>query len=150
MGNSTSDINVQPADAGRFICPRWLRFFLLILAGLNLYTASGTVAESSQLQAFDLPFSLTARVVFTGLWALVLLFLAIGSWWRNRQALFWIGPLITLYATSGLVWMFLFARADYDRGRFGFQIVVTVVFLIPVWWVVVRRGWLRRGTIAVS
>lgn len=126
------------------MCPRWLRLFIAVLAILNLYTAIGTVAESRQLQTFDLPFSLIARIVFAGFWTILLLWLLIGVWRRDQRALFWIGPVVTLYALAGLVWMFLFTRADYDRGRLGFQVAVTVVVLTPIWWVSVRRGWLRR------
>ena len=134
----------QSSDTDRTRCPRWLRLFIAILVGLNLYTVLGTIANRRQLQTFDLPFSLTTRVVFNGFWAIFLLWLLIAAWRRDRRALFWIGPSVTVYALSGLVWMFLFTRADYDRGRFGFEIAVTVIVLLPIWWVALRRGWFSR------
>lgn len=133
-----------PSENGRLTCPVWLRLGVLALCGLNLYTALGTILDYGQLQAFKLPFSLTLRVAFTGFWAIALFWLAIGAWRHQRRVLFWIGPLLTLYALFGFLWMLLFVRSSYDRGRYGFEIAITAIVLLPIWWLALRRRWLRR------
>jgi hypothetical protein len=50
---------------------------------------------------------------------------------------------LTLYSIFGLIWAFVFVQADYGRGRLGFQVVLAVLTLLPIWWLAIRRGWLR-------
>src|SRR5689334_3363569 len=94
-----------------------------------------------QYAALQLPFPAAFRVVIAGGWGVVLAVLLLRLLHYDRKALNWTAPILTLYALTGLLWLIMFARADYDRGRIGFQTVLAVVTLLPVWlnWLIRRR-----------
>lgn len=46
---------------------------------------------------------------------------------------------VTLYGAWGILWPLVFARSDAGRSRIAFQLAATVLLLIPVWWVHLRR-----------
>lgn len=91
-----------------------------------------------------LPFTPTMRLAFAGFWALALVILALDLWRKRAWARWWAAPLLTLYGATHWLWQALFVRAEFDRGRLGFQATITLVVLLPVWVIAWRRGWLRR------
>lgn len=113
--------------------PRWLLAIILTLIAANLIEVAGTLAIAPQYAALQLPFPATLRIVIAGGWTIALAVLLFRLIRHDPKALHWTAPILTLYALTGLVWLLLFARADYDRGRIGFQLVLAVVTLLPVW-----------------
>jgi hypothetical protein len=130
--------------------PHRLLTFLLVVALIALFAAKCieiaiTLREAATYAALAVPLSPTVRLAFAGFWALALAILAFDLIRRRGWARWWAAPLFTLYAASHWAWQALFFRADYDRGRLPFQAALSVVLLLPVWWMVWRRGWLRRS-----
>ncbi|MCC7447925.1 MAG: hypothetical protein IT324_10940 [Anaerolineae bacterium] len=113
--------------------PRWLLAIVLVLIAANLLEVAGTLAIMPQYAVLPVPFPAALRMVIAGGWAIVLTVLLLRLFRRDARALNWTAPILTLYALTGLVWLILFARADYDRGRIGFQMVLAIVTLLPVW-----------------
>ncbi len=113
--------------------PRWLLAIILALIAANLIEVIGILALTSSYAALQVPFSTAVRVTIAGGWDIVLTVLLVNLLRHNRRAVAWAAPILTLYSLTGLVWFIVFARSDYDRGRIGFQIVLAVVTLIPIW-----------------
>ncbi len=123
--------------------PRWLVAALLVLIGANLLDTAGTVSAASQYQAISVPFPAGLRIALALAWTLVLAVLVVGLLRGHRLAFRWTAPVLTAYALFGLLWQVMFARSDYARGQIGFQVALSLIALLPVWWIAIRRGWLR-------
>jgi hypothetical protein len=52
----------------------------------------------------------------------------------------WAALLLTVYALMGLLMLLAFARSDYDRGRAGAEVALSVALLAPIWWHALRRN----------
>jgi hypothetical protein len=83
------------------------------------------------------------------IWAILLLVLFIGLLRRRPLAFALIAPLLTVDALIGLLWEIAFVQADYGRVRLGFQALLTVIILAPVWWLAVRRKWLMHSPVSI-
>ncbi len=125
--------------------PRWLLAVLLVLIGANVLDAAGTISAVSRYQEIGIPFPPGLRLVLALAWILVLAVLAVSLLRHRRPAFRLVGPILTAYALFGLIWQIVFARSDYARGQISFQAVLSLMTLLPVWWIVIRRGWLRRA-----
>ena len=123
--------------------PRWLIAAVLTLAAANILDVWETLTDAPLYADYPLPFPIILKVVYAGIWAIILLILAVNLLRRRTLALRWTAPLLTLYGLFGLIGQAAFVRADYGRGRLPFQIALTVIVLLPVWWVAIRRGWLN-------
>ncbi len=132
-----------PTTFHRLRCPRWLLAAVLALCALNLVAALGTAANAAQFQALAVPFSPTPSVAISGMWAVLFAALFRDLLRRRGWAFRWMAPLVTLYGVTEVLWQIAFFRSDYDRGRLGFQVLITAAALIPAWWVALRHGWLR-------
>jgi len=124
--------------------PKWVLAVLLALCGANVLTIVGTVSVLVSGNIPDLPFAFGVRIAVAVAWLTVFAMLIIGLLRRWRPAFFLTAPSLTLYGTSSVVWNILFARSDYSRGGIGFQSLVTVLALLPIWWVAIRRNWMKR------
>ncbi len=71
-------------------------------------------------------------------WGVALLALAGGLWRRRRWARHWSLIVLSNYGAFGVLWLLVFARSDYSRGRIAFQTVLTVILLALL-------GWMMRG-----
>jgi hypothetical protein len=123
--------------------PTWLLAVLLALCGANVLTIAGTASALVSGSVPDLPFAPGVRIALAAAWIVIFALLFAGLIRRRRMAFTWTAPIITLYGVSSVVWNILFARSDYSRGGIGFQALVTTLALIPIWWVALRRGWMR-------
>lgn len=123
--------------------PLWLALVLALVIAANLIGLAGAVADAPLYRLVSLPFSPVVNVASAGGWTLVFAVVLVGLLARRSWAFAWVSPLLTLYGVTGLVFMAVFARADYDRERIGAQAALTVLLLAPVWWTALRRGWLR-------
>lgn len=121
---------------------------LLPLIAAKFIEVAVTLGSRSQYAALmseaGLPFTPTTRLAFAGFWALALVILMFDLWRMQAWARWWAAPLLTLYGAAHWLWQALFVRAEFDRGRLGFQAAITLALLLPVWVIAWRRGWLRR------
>lgn len=132
-------------QVGKTSAPLWLIGGLAAVTLTNLLTVAGTlVVEASAISALRIPFPLVARLALAGLWALAVSALMAGLARRREWAFRQSAPLLTVYGASQWLWQALFTRADFDRGRLPYLLLISVLLLIPVWWLTLRRGWLRR------
>src|SRR5258708_6920756 len=121
----------------------WLVGVLLALCAANVLTIAGTASALTSGSLPDLPFAPGVRLLLASAWIVIFALLLAGLIRRRRMAFTWTAPIITLYGISSVVWNILFARSDYSRGGIGFQALVTALALIPIWWIALRRGWLK-------
>lgn len=131
--------------SGALKAPLWLTFILIVLIVLNAIAALESVAFSPQYAGLDIPFAPGVKIVGAALWTVVLTALLVGLLRQRRWAFMSAGPVLTAHSIGGLLWAFAFFRADYARGILPFQTVAAVILLIPIWWVALRGGWMRRA-----
>jgi len=122
--------------------PLWLYVALLFLIILNGYTIFGTPALIGDYAALSVPFSPFVRIGVALVWIALFAVMLIGLFTKRHLAYRAVALLLTAYGLFNIIWDVIFARSDYTRGAFGFQIVITALVLIPIWWLAVRRGWL--------
>lgn len=123
--------------------PRWLMALILALVAANTLDVRETLTDAAQYSAFQLPFLPNLKIAYALLWIAVLLALAINLLRCRAWAFRWVAPLLTLYGIVGLIGQAVFVRSDYGRGRLPFQFALTLILLLPVWWLAIRRRWLR-------
>lgn len=116
----------------------WSRYLAIGLALVNGFTAVQTLNELPAQSALNLPYSPLFRAGIAALWTIIFLALTIGFFRRSALAVNWFAPIITAYCVWSLLWLLVFARADYDRGRAAFQLAITLIVLAPIWWWRVR------------
>ncbi len=135
----------QPAarSVANLKAPLWLLAGIGVLIVASTLDAIGTLDAFPQYQALAIAFSPVLKIAAAGFWVAVLAALTVDLLRHRRWAFRGVGPILTVYALAGLAWQYLFDRSDYGRGRLGFQVLVAGIALIPVWWIVIRRGWLR-------
>lgn len=75
------------------------------------------------------------RAITAGVWAIAWGWAAL----RRPLTLKMVAPLLTAYGMWSVLWLLIFVRSDYDRGRVAFQAAFTVLLLIPVWAAYWRR-----------
>ena len=125
--------------------PWWLYFVLLGLISAKSIEIAVTLSNISALADLPLPFSVIVRIAFAGSWLVMLTVCVVALFRQSPWAVRWIVPVISLYALTHVLWQLLFFRSDFDRGRLGFQIVISVLLLLPLWAVAWQRGWLKRA-----
>jgi hypothetical protein len=121
----------------------WLLAVLGLLFGAEIVDLRGTLINAADYEAFAIPFPAAIRLIFSGLWALILGWLFLALFFRRRRAFALTGPILTIYALMGLLWGLLFYQSDFDRGRLTFQAILAALTLIPIWWM--ARQKLRRS-----
>jgi hypothetical protein len=119
--------------------PLWIIIFVSAVIVLNLISLLGLIADGPLYAMVNPAFPALLRAALVIWWIVSLGIVLIGLLRRRLWALTCLGPLLTLYVALGLLEGALFARSDYDRGGVGFQIVVSVILLAPIWWVGLRR-----------
>ena len=70
--------------------------------------------------------------------------LAVGLARRRAWARRWILVILSNYGAFGVLWLVIFARSDFDRGRIAFQAALTALLIALAAWVMrwrrVRRA----------
>jgi uncharacterized membrane protein (DUF2068 family) len=116
----------------------WLALAVFSLAGVNLGRAAYTLSQWPLLASLDLPTPLALSVVLGGLWGGILLAAAWGLWrlraWGRRLTLI----AFPIYQAWVVIWQFVFARADYARGRLLFVVVASLALTAVVVWPLTR------------
>lgn len=107
--------------------------FSLIIAGIgayNLALAIDHTRHAADYRALDISYPPLLRAALAVVWAVLLLGLAVALACRRTWARRWTLVILSNYGAFGVLWMLLFARTDFARGRIGFQAVVTVLLLV--------------------
>lgn len=112
------------------------------LAAANLIGLVGALEAAPVVGSLDLPFPVAAPVIFAGAWAVIFGAVWVGLLVKRPPAQRWAVPLVTIYAISRLFALVFLARAEYDWGRLPFQIALTLIALLPLWWIALRKRWL--------
>lgn len=123
--------------------PRWLLIGILVVIASNALDVVGTANSASQYGLAEVPFSPTLKIALSMFWIVTFALLARDLWRGRRWAFRWAAILLTAYGAINLLWFAVFTQADYARGRLPFLALAMMVLLSPVWWVAIRRGWLR-------
>jgi hypothetical protein len=111
-------------------------FLILICMSLALFQII------TALQVLQLPDAVASAVsipvawqvgLSTG-WSLLFFVAALTLFYRKRWSVRLAGALIVLFVLYSLLRLVVFARADYDRARLPFLMMITVLLLaLPVW-----------------
>lgn len=107
---------------------------LVGLIAVNLINLIQTAGDAAYLYTLGLAYPVLLRVVVSGVWVAVFGWLLVRVIRGDRRAWRWVAPALTVYGASGVVWLLVFAQSDFGRGRIGFQAMLTVILLVPVWW----------------
>ncbi len=113
---------------------------LILIALVNGIEAAQTLLDASAQYALTVSYSPVVRVAASVFWMTLCLRSAYELIRRSAHAIVRSALLLTAYGGWGVLWLILFARSDYDRGRIVFQAAMTVLLLIPVW----VTGWRNR------
>lgn len=115
---------------------------MALAAAANVIGLAGRIANLPLDAELKLPISPWFGIIYSAVWTLVFATLTLALFHRPwaRAATFWAAPVLTLYALIGLVMLFAFARADYDRGRVVAELAVSLLVLASVWRYALLRG----------
>jgi hypothetical protein len=115
---------------------RWLLIEILtVLALVNTAAALQTAQSIPAQLALGVSFPPGARLAVNIGWTVLFVILVLRLWQHPRVTIRFVPPVLTLYGVINILWLVLFARSNFDRGRIGFQAVATVLLLLPLWWI---------------
>jgi hypothetical protein len=130
--------------SGQVGAPRWILLLLLLCIISEGLSAVLVLTNATTLRTLPISYAVTIRIAFSGGWLAVLSFLLVDLMRWRRWAFRWMSSILTAYLLFGLLWTIVTVRADFERGRFGFAVLLAVMILIPIWWVTIRRRWLSK------
>ncbi len=115
-----------------------LAMAVLVLAVVNLWRVPYTIQHRELLGSLSLPFPLALHAALGGIWGMGWLVAAWGLWrlkeWARRATL----VLVPIYQAYTLIWQAIFARSDYQRGRWPFTIAAAVLVTALFLWILAR------------
>jgi len=112
----------------------WSRHVMVTLTVVNGLVAIQTLSTWPVQRAMDVSYPLWLHAIASGIWFIAYAWLSVGLFRRSARTLRLVAPVLTAYGTWSLLTLLAFASNDYDRGRAAFQLVVTLMALIPFWW----------------
>lgn len=110
----------------------------LLIAALGVATlalALDHLRAAAPYRALGVSYPPLLRAALALGWGGGVLALAIGLARRRRWAWRWALPLLSNYGACGVLWMSVYARSSFDRGRIAFQAVLTLILLALLAWV---------------
>jgi len=115
-----------------------LALAVFVLAMGNLWRVPYAIGRRDVLMPLDFPFPLAVHAALGGLWGAAWLVAAWGLWrlkeWGRRFALI----LTPVYHAFTLAWLAIFARSDYQRGRWPFAIGAAALIIALTLWILTR------------
>lgn len=118
---------IQPASA-LILCTL---IGLILINGVNL---SASIADAAYVSTLGVSYPPLLRIVTALGWIMVFGTLALGMVRGRPGVRRQVAPLLTLYGAWSVSWLLVFARSEYAHGRIAFQGTLTVVLLLPFWW----------------
>lgn len=123
----------------------WALSLVVILVGVaNLALALDHAWHAGHYRARGVSYPPLLRAALALGWAALLLALGVGLARRQRWARRWLVLALSNYGAFGVLWLVIYARSDYDRGRIAFQAALTALLLALAAWVLrwrrVRRA----------
>lgn len=118
---------------------RLLVGILAVLLIVNGAAALQTVQSFAADLALGVAYPPALRLFGNVVWALVFAGLIVAMYRRPRRAIRWTAPLLSIYGALNVFSLLLFARTNFDRGRIPFQALLTVILLLPIWWLGRKR-----------
>lgn len=117
---------------------------IALIAAINAALALDHVTHAAEYRALGVSYPPLLRAGFALIWAVALGALAAGLARRRRRAARWSLFVLSNYGVFGVLWLVIYARSDYDRGRIAFQAALTALLLALAAWVLrwrrVRRA----------
>ncbi|MHB8624838.1 MAG: hypothetical protein ACYDBJ_00630 [Aggregatilineales bacterium] len=126
------------APSAKYRLMPWSRYIVIALTLVNGITALQTLNDLPVQTSLGVSYPPLLRGVTAAIWAALFVWLTFGIFRHSALALRLFAPTITAYSVFALLWLVVFARADFDRGRTAFQFVLTLIILTPIWWWHVR------------
>jgi hypothetical protein len=122
--------------------PLWFYSIPTTLIVLNFYTIIGTLNLASEYSTLNTAFPPVLRLGLAIFWVIAFAALCLGLAIHHALAFMWIVPVLTFYGLTNLFVTVMLARADYAQGQIWFQVITTVLALLPMWWIALRRRWI--------
>lgn len=114
----------------------WLIGLIMMLVGVyNLLLALDHVRRAGHYRDLGVSYPPLLRAVTALAWGVGFLALGIGLVRRRWRARRWAWVLVSNYGLFHVLWLIVFARSDYGRGRIAFEAVLTAAIVMLVVWV---------------
>ncbi|GEM_PF-740179 len=109
----------------------WIFCLIIALLGVyNLLLALDQVRRADEYNELGLSYPPPLRAGCALVWGIALL----GTAWhlaqRRRHARRWTFVILSNYGLFGVLWLLIYARSDYSRGRILFQVFITLLLLL--------------------
>lgn len=112
-----------------------LTLVVLLIGVYNALLALDHVRHADDYRALGVSYPPLLRAGLALVWSAVLLAAGAGLWSRRRWARRWLVAILSNYGAFGVLWLIVFARSDFARGRIAFQAVVTALLVGLVAWI---------------
>jgi len=114
----------------------WLFGLILILVGVyNLLLALDNVCRAGYYRDLGVSYPPLLRAATALAWGVGFLALGIAWWQRRWRARHWTWVVVSNYGLFHVLWLIVFARSDFGRGRIAFQVVLVVTIGVLLAWV---------------
>lgn len=114
----------------------WLFSLIIALIGVyNVFLALDNVRYAGHYRDLGVSYPPLLRALVALLWGAALLTVASGLVRRRRWARRWTFFVVCNYGACGVLWLVVFARADFARDRLPFHTALTVVLVALAGWV---------------
>jgi hypothetical protein len=128
----------------------WLIGLIVILIGVyNLLLALDNVRRAGYYRDLGVSYPPLLRAATALAWGAGFLALGIGLVRRRRRARRWAWVVVSNYGLFHVLWLIVFARSDFGRGRIAFEAVLTAALVVLAAWVMrwrqVRREFEPRA-----
>jgi len=127
----------------------WLISLVMLLVGVyNLLLALDNLRRAGYYRDLGVSYPPLLRAATALAWGVGFLALGIGLVRRRWQARRWAWVLVSNYGLFHVLWLIMFARSDFGRGRIAFEAILTAAIVVLVAWVMrwrrVRRAFEPR------
>jgi hypothetical protein len=119
--------------------PWSLWIFSLIVAGIGVYNlalALDQVRHAGYYRMLGVSYPPLLRAVTALAWGMILLALGSGLARRQRWSRRWTLLILSNYGAFSVLWLVVFARSDFGRGRIVFQAALTAILVALAGWVI--------------
>jgi hypothetical protein len=123
----------------------WAFSLLVILLGAaNLLLALDHVRHAGHYRDLGVSYPPLLRAALALGWGIALVWAGTGLARRQAWARRWILIVLSNYGAFRVLWLIVYARSDYSRGRIAFEVVFTLVLIgLAVW--IIRGSRVRRA-----